>query len=226
MRPVDLAREHGLSSQAVRNYEAAGILPRADRTDTGYRIFTDTHARALCAFLALVTGHGHATATEIMATVHRGEVAEALTLIDRSHARLLADRSALDAVEQALGELTETNPTGRFPQETSVGTLARRLGIRAATLRRWERAGLLRPRRSPDSGYRVYGADDVRDAHLVHQLRRSGYLLSQIASLLDDLRVVGATAVSSTISDRRARLDAQARGMLTGAACLERYLRD
>jgi hypothetical protein len=38
LRPVDLAREHGLSAQAVRNYEEEGILPKAGRTRHGYRI--------------------------------------------------------------------------------------------------------------------------------------------------------------------------------------------
>ena len=30
--PADLAREHGLSTQAVRNYESDGFLPAAERT--------------------------------------------------------------------------------------------------------------------------------------------------------------------------------------------------
>ncbi|WP_420847084.1 MerR family DNA-binding transcriptional regulator [Nonomuraea basaltis] len=40
MRPVDLAREHGLSTQLIRNYEDAGILPAAERTVHGYRTYT------------------------------------------------------------------------------------------------------------------------------------------------------------------------------------------
>lgn len=47
MRPVDLARERGLSTQAVRNYEEAGILPRADRTASGYRFYDALHWSAL-----------------------------------------------------------------------------------------------------------------------------------------------------------------------------------
>ncbi|NEE23175.1 MerR family DNA-binding transcriptional regulator, partial [Streptomyces sp. SID7499] len=39
LRPIDLARRHGLSTQAVRNYEAAGILPAAGRTAHGYRTY-------------------------------------------------------------------------------------------------------------------------------------------------------------------------------------------
>ena len=76
MRPVDLAREHGLSTQAVRNYEEAGILPPADRTVHGHRVYTPRHAQALRAFLALVPGHGHRTATAIMQAVNRGDVEE------------------------------------------------------------------------------------------------------------------------------------------------------
>jgi DNA-binding transcriptional MerR regulator len=44
LRPVDLAREHGLSAQAIRNYDDAGILPPAERNPTGYRRYTDLHA--------------------------------------------------------------------------------------------------------------------------------------------------------------------------------------
>ncbi|MER6069981.1 MerR family DNA-binding transcriptional regulator, partial [Streptomyces sp. NPDC001817] len=74
LRPVDLARRHGLSTQAVRNYEEAGILPTADRTPHGYRTYTSLHAGALRAFLALVPGHGHQTATSIMRAVNKGAV--------------------------------------------------------------------------------------------------------------------------------------------------------
>ncbi|MEU8352783.1 MerR family DNA-binding transcriptional regulator, partial [Streptomyces sp. NPDC048845] len=77
LRPVDLARGHGLSTQAVRNYEEAGILPAADRTPHGYRVYTALHEAALRAFLALVPGHGHRTAAAVMRAVNRGEDDEA-----------------------------------------------------------------------------------------------------------------------------------------------------
>ena len=66
MRPVDLAREHGLSAQAIRNYDAAGVLPATERSETGYRRYTPLHAQALRAFLALRRGHGHQQAMEIL----------------------------------------------------------------------------------------------------------------------------------------------------------------
>ncbi|MEV0200420.1 TioE family transcriptional regulator [Nonomuraea sp. NPDC050691] len=222
MRPVDLAREHGLSTQAVRNYEDAGILPAAGRTLHGYRTYTPLHAQALRAFLALVAGHGHQTATSIMQAVNRDAMEDALRLIDESHAQLLDDRRTLQAVEAALRDLA---PVPQERGDTFIGPLARRLGIRPATLRKWERAGLVRPRRDPQTGYRVYGAADVRDARLAHQLRRGGYLLEQIAPLIAQVRSAGGVApLESTLRDWSARLSARGRAMLTGAAALDAYL--
>lgn len=222
LRPVDLARGHGLSTQAVRNYEAAGILPGAERTRHGYRTYTPRHAQALRAFLALVPGHGHQTATSIMQAVNRGATEDALRLIDESHAQLLDDRRTLQAVEAALRDL---DPVPRERGDTFVGPLSRRLGIRPATLRKWERASLVQPRRDPRTGYRVYREADVRDALLAHQLRRGGYLLEQIAPLIAQVRSAGGVApLESTLRDWSARLSARSRAMLTGAAELDAYL--
>ncbi|MFC9294174.1 TioE family transcriptional regulator [Streptomyces sp. NPDC057011] len=240
LRPVDLARGHGLSTQAVRNYEEAGILPAAGRTAHGYRTYTPLHARALNAFLALVPGHGHRTATSIMRAVNRGAADEAFRLIDESHAQLLDDRRTLRAVEGALRDLSATTASGPVggavpesdaalpgPGGTFIGPLAGQLGIRPATLRKWERAGLVRPRRDPLTGYRVYDEADVRDARLAHQLRRGGYLLEQIAPLIDQVRAAGGLEpLEATLSGWHGRLSARGRAMLTGAAELAAYLRE
>ncbi|MER5650233.1 TioE family transcriptional regulator [Streptosporangium sp. NPDC002524] len=223
MRPVDLAREHGLSTQAVRNYEDAGILPAAARTVHGYRAYTPLHARALGAFLALVPGHGHRTATAIMQAVNRGAVEEALLLVDESHGQLLDDRRTLQAVEAALRDLA---PVPQERGDTFIGPLARRLGVRPATLRKWENAGLVRPHRDPRTGYRVYSAADVRDVRLAHQLRRGGYPLERIAPLIAQVRSAGGVApLEATLRDWHTRLSARGRAMLGGAADLDAYLR-
>jgi DNA-binding transcriptional MerR regulator len=240
LRPVDLAREHGLSTQAIRNYEDAGILPAAVRTSTGYRTYTPLHARALRAFLALIPGHGHQTATAIMRAVNDGDTATALRLVDESHVQLLDDRRTLQAVESALRDLdpadtatgtatdtaTRTTSAPRTgPRETFIGPLAAQLRIRPATLRTWERAGLVRPRRDPQTGYRVYDEAAVRDVRLTHQLRRGGYLLEQIAPLIAQVRSAGGLGpLEATLHGWNARLTARGRAMLTGAAALEAYL--
>ncbi len=229
LRPIDLARGHGLSTQAIRNYEEDGILPAAERTPHGYRSYTSLHAQALRTFLALVPGHGHRTATSIMRAVNQNASDEAFRLIDESHAQLLDDRRTLQAVEDALRHLAPTAAPTAAPEPggTFIGPLAEKLGIRPATLRKWERAGLVHPHRDPQTGYRVYDKADVRDARLTHQLRRGGYLLQQITPLIAQVRAAGGLEpLEATLRDWRTRLSARGRAMLTGAAELETYLRD
>ncbi|MDT5027952.1 MAG: hypothetical protein QOE61_4378, partial [Micromonosporaceae bacterium] len=139
-----------------------------------------------------------------------------------AHKLAVGRKRAPPVAEAALRDLA---PVPQERGDTFVGPLSRRLGIRPATLRKWERAGLVQPRRDPQTGYRVYSAADVRDALLVHQLRRGGYLLEQIAPLIAQVHSAGGVApLESMLRDWHARLSAKSRAMLTGAAVLDAYL--
>lgn len=228
LRPVDLAREHGITPQAVRNYERDGLIPPARRTPAGYRIYTEVHAAALRALLALVPAHGYAVAREIMRALVRRDLDAALTAIDRSHAQLLRDRETLDAVGEAVAHLTATPDAASTVHghrtALSIGRLADRLGVTAATLRNWEKAGIVVPQRTA-SGHRVYGAGDVRDAELAHLLRRGGYRLEQIATVVEQIRTAGGTrALSATLEDWQRRLTARGVAMLHASGRLAAYL--
>ncbi|GAA1397515.1 TioE family transcriptional regulator [Kitasatospora putterlickiae] len=227
LRPTDLAREHGLSAQAVRNYEQDGFLPPAERTPTGYRIYTELHATALRTFLALVRAYGHRTAGAIMNAVHDGRTDDALTAVHRGHGQLLRDRETLAAVRAAVDHLTAAttpeDPAGPLPR--TIGELAHRLGLTPATLRAWEAAGILRPARDPATGHRVFHAGDVRDADLAHLLRRGGYRLADIAAVVEQIRTAGGTtALAAALADWRQRLTDRGLAMLNAAAQLHNYL--
>ncbi|MET8798793.1 TioE family transcriptional regulator [Nocardia sp. NPDC004568] len=228
LRPADLAREHGLSTQAVRNYERDGYLPAAERTASGYRIYTEVHSAALRAFLALVAAYGHALAGRIMTELHTGDLDHALKLIDRGHQQLLRDRETLETVRRAIAQL----PTGHDPDRSrattdrTVGELAHHLRITPATLRAWEAAGILTPERDPGTGYRIYRAPDIRDAELAHLLRRGGYGLNRIAVVVEQVRTAGGTdALATTLTAWQRRLTAQGLAMLQAAGRLGDYLR-
>ncbi|MER6438540.1 TioE family transcriptional regulator [Streptomyces sp. NPDC001185] len=234
LRPFDLAREHGISTQAVRNYERDGFIPFAERTPSGYRTYTETHAVALRAYLALVRAHGHGTGGQIMRSLHAGDLDAALTAVDRGHAQLLRDRGTLDAVGRAVEHLTRRGgPAGPAPsaeastggRPLNVGDLARRLGVTAATLRNWEAAGILTPAREPVTGHRVYAAADVRDAELAHLLRRGGHPLEHIGTVVRQIRAAGGTeALAAALDDWRRRLTARGVDMLDAAARLAGYV--
>lgn len=225
LRTVDLARLAGISTQQIRNYEEAGVLPPAGRTASGYRTFGEVHRQALLAYRALQPGYGPVTATRIMRAVHDGDVPGALSLVDAAHAVLHEERGALRATGEALealaGEPSEAPPRSGL----RIGEVAALLGVRTSALRVWEAAGLLTPPRERGTGYRVYGPVDVRDARVIRALRRSHHLFDQIRPVLEDLRREGDTeTLRATLAARGEALTARTRAMLAGAGALHCYL--
>ena len=229
LRPVDLARRAGVSTQLVRNYEAAGILPPAPRSASGYRQYGDEHLSALLTYRALAPGFGPEVATSIMQAVHAGDHELAYRLIDAAHAGLHQQRLATDAASEALGAmaaefLDETPANG---PSLLVGELAHQLGVRTSALRVWEAAGLLSPTREPGTKYRKYGPEQIRDARIIHMLRQGRYYFEQIRPVLDGLRRTGSTeALRSAIAERRAAHNRQTNAMLHGAALLHQLLHE
>ncbi|MFK4544674.1 DNA-binding transcriptional MerR regulator [Streptomyces tendae] len=231
LRTVDLARAAGLSTQQVRNYEDAGVLPPAGRTDAGYRVFGERHRDALLTYRALQPGYGAVTATRVMRAVHAGDVAGALALVDAAHAALHEERVSLRAAGEALEALAGRDAaappprSGDEPRGLRIGEVAALVGVRASALRVWEEAGLLVPGRERGTGYRVYGPADVRDARVVRALRRSHHLFDRIRPVLDDLRRAGSSAaLRAAVEARGQALTARTRAMLAGAGALHAYL--
>lgn len=97
MRSADIARAHGLTSQAIRDYENVGLIPLARRG--GYRQHAEAHPagvaatpRGCCGYSALVPACGYPSSRSIMLAVTGEDLDHALELIDEGHALLDRDR--------------------------------------------------------------------------------------------------------------------------------------
>jgi DNA-binding transcriptional MerR regulator len=225
VRPVDLARLVGVSTQQIRNYADAGILPPTPRTDSGYRRFDERHRRALLTYRALAAGYGGDAARAIMLAVHDDDVPLALSLVDAGHAALHEQRTSLRTIGEALEAIAtrDVHPPPRA--DLRIGEAAAHLGVRPSALRVWEDAGLLTPSRERGTGYRTYTPADVRDARMIKMLRQGRYPLPQIRSVLDGLRRTGSSdALRAAIADRRTQLTQRATAMLAGSSHLHHYL--
>ncbi len=156
LRAVDLAATAGVSVQQVRNYVDLGVLPPVERTPSGYRIFTDAHARALAVARSVADGHGWTRTREIMAAVHRGDLTTALASLDAGHAELDRERAEIRMVLGAFETVVvgPRRPTAGPRRAVRVGVVADLVGVRTSQLRLWEARGLLRPaaRRAPATG--------------------------------------------------------------------------
>ena len=79
----------------------------------------------------------------------------------------------------------------------TIGQLAKRVGVNVETLRYYERLDLLAPATRTSSGYRVYGATELRRLHFIKNAQALGFTLQEIAEFLN-LRI-GSTAACGDV---------------------------
>lgn len=233
LRPVDLARDAGLSVSQIRNYERLEVLPPAERTPSGHRRYSPRHLHALRTARAAMAGYGWQAAVAVLAAVHRGEPAHARSLVDEAHAALAAQRArtreVMTAVNAALAaaESGISGSRGRRPGhsgELRIGDAARRAGVRVSALRFWEEQGLLTPAREHGTSYRTYDASELAKATLIALLRTAGYRFPLIAQALDELAAGNPERVRRALEGRLTHLDEASANCLAASAALHHYI--
>ncbi len=227
LRTIDLARAAGVSVQQVRNFEARGLLPPVERSQSGYRRYGELHLAALVASVGLQRGYGALTAQAVMVSVHRGQISDGLAALDVRHADLASARSQLTQIGAAVDLLGAqiAAPAQQPDARIRVGAAAQQLGVTVASVHFWEAAGLVRPAREPESRYRIYDGGQLRRLRIVAMLRQANYSIATIREVLDELEAGQPQRAAEAIAQRRAVLDRTSRDCLTASAALDNYLR-
>jgi DNA-binding transcriptional MerR regulator len=225
LRTVDVARRAGCSVQQVRDLEADGVLPSVGRTASGYRIFTEVHVRAALAYRALAVAVGPVSAKDLVRAAHRDPPSGLLRLLDAAHARLDAERRELALAREAAGLIAAEPLDDVRPSDAmAVSELAAALGVRPSTLRHWDAEGLVVPRRGAGEARR-YTPADVRDARIVHQLRRAGYRIGPLRELMPQFRSARRRDdVLAALAARDEDVDTRSRALMAGTAALAALL--
>lgn len=226
IRTVDIARHVGYSVQQIRNLERDGVLPPAPRTATQYRTYGPIHVHSALAYRWLAVAIGPVEAKRIVRAAHEHPTPELLGLLDAAHGRLDRERAHLRLAQQAAEAISvELIADVQSADLMSVSELADALGIRTSTLRHWDAEGLVVPDRAAPRGPRRYSPTQVRDARIVHQLRRAGYRIDTLRALIPDLaRRNRARDVTAALSARDADIAARSLALLHAASELSQVL--
>jgi len=181
----------GIHPNTVRLYEELGLIPKPERQENGYRVFTDIHIEqfrlARTALKVEVLQNGlRKQAIDIIKTSATGNLIEAENLA-KGYLRQIKreQRNAEEAIEIVMQLLSAEE------QETDKLRLTRKetadyLQITMDTLRNWELNGLVTVKRK-QNGYRVYTDEDIKRLKIIRSLRCANYSLSAILRMLNEL---------------------------------------
>jgi DNA-binding transcriptional MerR regulator len=209
LRTKDLAQAIQLSVQQVRNYEANGFIPVAERSPSGYRRYTPQHLEALKTARHLIAGYGWQRTQQIMQAIHHDRISEALMLINERHAELDRKRVQLEQTLAALNVLAVQLPVPApksFSKGLRVSEAAQLVGVRVSALRFWEQQGLLQPNREKGSKYRLYDERQFRRLQIVALLRQANYDFAAIHTTLDELEAGQPQQAVAAVEQRRNEL--------------------
>jgi len=202
LRPVDLARAAGIGTQQIRRYEAIGILPPAERTATGYRIYTQDHLEALLTARAVLAGFGWQQGVLAMLHLSAGSVHRAFAVADRAHLEIHDARRRVLRTLTALESVDANTKTDSPRASVGIRRAAEIVGVEVSALRHWEHENLIHPPRDVTNGYRRFDAATLKRVQLVAELRRGGYSIPDIHTVLTELTKGDVSAARQAASER------------------------
>jgi DNA-binding transcriptional MerR regulator len=229
LRTKNLAEAVGISVTQVRNYEASGFLPVVERSPSGYRRYTQQHLVALKTARLLIQGYGWLATQRIMQSVHDGELAHALVLIDERHAELAKTRHQLEQTLAAVSVLTAQLPSATYTHSSQglrVGEAARAVGVRVSALRFWEQQGLLLPGREATSRYRLFDERQLRRLRIVALLRQAHYDFGAIRTTLEELESGQPQRAVAAVEQRRSEVSGMSWRCIEAMAALYAYVNE
>ncbi|WP_259392119.1 MerR family DNA-binding transcriptional regulator [Paenibacillus thiaminolyticus] len=133
MRPIDAARRLKLSTSALRNHEAQGIIPPALRAPNGYRKYTDEHLAYLECIAAMAAGYGMEVTSDVMQLLRARDTASALWLMNEVQALLHRDRCLAEEAIRRF-ELEERGASDPDSEGMTIGEVAAETGVPRPTL--------------------------------------------------------------------------------------------
>lgn len=189
-KTIDIARIIGIHVNTVRLYETYGLIPKPERRENGYRVFTDLHIEqfrlARAALRVEIVQNGlRKQAVRIIKTAAVGDYAKALEMTNSYVTQIKKEQKnaeeAIEITQRILDDMDRAEP--EISLSYTRKEAAELLEVTIDTLRNWELNGLFSVKRS-QNGYRVYTAEDLKRLKIIRSLRCANYSLSSILRML------------------------------------------
>lgn len=187
---AQIAKIIGIHPNTVRLYEKLELIPKVERKENGYRIFTDYHIDQLklarSALQVEIIQNGlRKKAMNIVKTSAKKNFIKAISMSEEYLLQIQQEKhNAQEAIEIVKNLLSKKEKFASVSLKRK--EVSDYLHISMDTLRNWELNGLLKIKRK-QNGYRVYTGEDIVRLKIIRSLRCANYSLSAILRMLNAL---------------------------------------
>lgn len=149
-----MASKFRISASTLRNYEAKGLVPPAERSANGYRIYTDLHAAYLACLQAMAPAFGMEVTTEVLRCLNRDKPYDALWIIREKEVALYEEKKNLERLIKDIRLQANENKSPYTEERFTINEASERTQVPKSAIRYWEQAGYVRADQNPDNRYR------------------------------------------------------------------------
>lgn len=174
-RPKKLAAKYNLSTNTLRNYEAKGLIPPAERSANGYRMYSERHEAYLACIQAMAPAFGMEVTTAVLHGLQRNELEDALWIVREREVELHREKESFDQLEKELKSYVEGRQTYEVSQRLRIDEVSRLTGASKSAIRYWEKMGLFTAERDPDNEYRLYHEEHLMKIRMIQVLQNAVY---------------------------------------------------
>ncbi|MFS0868792.1 MerR family DNA-binding transcriptional regulator [Paenibacillus xylanilyticus] len=175
MRPKKMAAKFMISASTIRNYEAKGLIPPAERSSNGYRIYTDLHAAYLSCILAMAPAFGMEVTALVLRCIHQDKLKDAMWIIREKEVVLFEEKERLDKLIQDIRMYATENKSPYAEKTFTINEASELTQAPKSAIRYWEQAGYVTADRDPDNRYRRYSGSHLLKIRLIQMLQSSVY---------------------------------------------------
>lgn len=170
IRPIDIARRLNISTSTLRLYEKKGLVPTVSRSSTGYRIYTEMHLAYFICIREMSPAFDLNFIARVLKEVKGGHIDAALWIANKAQADLWNEKQTYKkTVEILLNNKFNTLSS----KDKSISEVSKETGIPVTTIRYWEKAGLLFPKRNEENKYRIYTKEHTRQLLTLNAIKLS-----------------------------------------------------
>jgi DNA-binding transcriptional MerR regulator len=170
-----MAEKFKMSASTIRNYEANGLIPPADRSANGYRIYTEQHEAYLACIQAMAPAFGMEITTEVLHCLQRGELDKALWIVKEREVSLYQEKARVEKLIKELEAYADGSQTHDLKQRFNINEVSIRTGVPKSAIRYWEKVSLITAERDPANDYRQYSEAHLFKIRLIQVLQSFVY---------------------------------------------------
>lgn len=181
MRPKKTAEKFKMSASTLRNYEAKGLIPSAERSPNGYRMYTLQHEMYLACIQAMAPVFGMEVTTKVLHSLLRGEWDKALWIVREKEVSLYEEKKKVEQLKMELEEYFNTDQGFSNEKRFSIHDVSLQTGAQKTAIRYWEKDGFFTAERNPENDYRLYSETDLVKVKFIQILQNCVYSEDTIA---------------------------------------------